>query len=117
MKRFDTVEEVAKEMNLPLEKVQGTFNEYMEIAKDPKKDPFGKKFFDNTDWTNNAGPYHISRMQPVLHYTMGGLEGNTKAEVVDKGGKPISGLFASGEIGKSSLLLTRELALIVHFAS
>ncbi|GAA5886825.1 hypothetical protein JCM16303_005719 [Sporobolomyces ruberrimus] len=98
MKRFDTVEEVAKEMNLPLEKVQGTFNEYMEIAKDPKKDPFGKKFFDNTDWTNNAGPYHISRMQPVLHYTMGGLEGNTKAEVVDKGGKPISGLFASGEI-------------------
>jgi len=43
MKRFDTVEQVAKEMNLPVEKVQGTFNNYMEIAKDPKKDPFGKK--------------------------------------------------------------------------
>jgi len=37
-------------------------------------------------------------MTPVLHYTMGGLEGNTKAEIVDKSGKPISGLFASGEV-------------------
>ncbi|GAA5828937.1 hypothetical protein JCM3766R1_003875 [Sporobolomyces carnicolor] len=98
MKRFDTVEQVAKEMNLPVEKVQGTFNKYMEIAKDPKKDPFGKKFFDNTDWTNNAGPFHVALMTPVLHYTMGGLEGNTHAEVVGKDGKPIQGLFASGEV-------------------
>jgi len=45
MKRFDTVEQVAKEMNLPVDKVQGTFNDYMEIVKDPKKDPFGKKLF------------------------------------------------------------------------
>ena len=43
MKRFDTIEEVAKEMNLPLEKLEDTLKNYMEIAKDPKKDPFGKK--------------------------------------------------------------------------
>ena len=36
---------------------------------------------------------------------MGGLEGNTKAEIVDKSGKPISGLFASGEVGTFSRLL------------
>jgi len=35
--------------------------------------------------------------------TMGGLEGNTKAEIVDKSGKPISGLFASGEVGELNL--------------
>ncbi|GAA6061068.1 hypothetical protein JCM10212_000111 [Sporobolomyces blumeae] len=98
MKRFETVEEVAKEMNLPVKKVQGTFNEYMEICKNPSKDPFGKKFFSNTNWKNDAGPFHVAVMTPVLHYTMGGLEGNTKAEVVDKQGKPIKGLFASGEI-------------------
>lgn len=34
---------------------------------------------------------------------MGGLEGNTKAEIVDKSGKPISGLFASGEVGELNL--------------
>ncbi|GAA5949272.1 hypothetical protein JCM3765_003355 [Sporobolomyces pararoseus] len=98
MKRFDTVEQVAKEMNLPLEKLQGTLKNYMEIAKDPKKDPFGKKFFDNTDWTDNAGPFHVAIITPVLHYTMGGLEGDTKAQVVGKDGKPIPGLFASGEV-------------------
>lgn len=98
MKRFDTIEEVAKEMNLPLEKLEDTLKNYMEIAKDPKKDPFGKKFFDNTDWTNKAGPFHVAVMTPVLHYTMGGLEGDTKAQVVGTDGKPISGLFASGEV-------------------
>lgn len=98
MKRFDTVEEVAKEMGLSKDKVQGTFNQYMEVCKDPKKDPFGKKFFSNTNWKNEAGPFHVAVMTPVLHYTMGGLEGNTKAEVINKSGKPINGLFASGEV-------------------
>jgi len=39
---------------------------------------------------------------------MGGLEGNTKAEVLDTSGKPINGLFASGEVG--------EFSVITHFS-
>jgi succinate dehydrogenase/fumarate reductase flavoprotein subunit len=37
-------------------------------------------------------------MTPVLHYTMGGLEIDTESRVLDKSGKPISGLFAAGEV-------------------
>ncbi|GAA5978153.1 hypothetical protein JCM21900_004312, partial [Sporobolomyces salmonicolor] len=98
MKRFNTVEEVAKEMGLPVSKVQGTLNNYMEICKDPKKDPFGKKFFSNTNWKNNAGPFHVALMTPVLHYTMGGLEIDPESHVIGTDKKPISGLFASGEL-------------------
>lgn len=43
MKRFETGEELAKEMGLPAKKIQDTFSNYVEITKDPKKDPFGKK--------------------------------------------------------------------------
>ncbi|GJN93451.1 hypothetical protein Rhopal_006507-T1 [Rhodotorula paludigena] len=67
MKRFDTVADVAKEMGLPLKKLQSTFNEYMAVCKDPKRDPFGKKFFHNTDWSDQAGPFHVALMTPVLH--------------------------------------------------
>jgi succinate dehydrogenase/fumarate reductase flavoprotein subunit len=37
-------------------------------------------------------------MTPVLHYTMGGLEIDAESRVLDKRGKPISGLFAAGEV-------------------
>ncbi|GAA5869019.1 hypothetical protein JCM1840_000444 [Sporobolomyces johnsonii] len=98
MKRFNTVEEVAKEMGLPASKVQGTLNNYMEICKDPKKDPYGKKFFSNTNWKNNAGPFHVALMTPVLHYTMGGLEIDPASHVIGTDKKPINGLYASGEL-------------------
>ncbi|TNY21108.1 FAD binding domain-containing protein [Rhodotorula diobovata] len=98
MKKFDTVEEVAKEMGLPVSKLQGTFDAYMEVCKDPKKDPFGKKFFSATNWGKNAGPFHVAIMSPVLHYTMGGLEIDPHSQVLNTDQKPIKGLFASGEI-------------------
>jgi succinate dehydrogenase/fumarate reductase flavoprotein subunit len=37
-------------------------------------------------------------MTPVLHYTMGGLEIDIESRVLDNSGKPISGLFAAGEV-------------------
>ena len=37
-------------------------------------------------------------MTPVLHYTMGGLEVDPESRVINKQGKPISGLFAAGEV-------------------
>lgn len=37
-------------------------------------------------------------MTPVLHYTMGGLEIDAESRVIDSNGKPIPGLFASGEV-------------------
>ncbi|GAA5896546.1 hypothetical protein JCM8208_004230 [Rhodotorula glutinis] len=98
MKKIDTVDDLAKEMGLPVSKIQGTFDDYMAICKDPKKDPFGKKFFSATNWGKNAGPFHVAIMSPVLHYTMGGLEIDPLSQVLDTEKKPIKGLFASGEI-------------------
>ncbi|KAK4055383.1 Osmotic growth protein [Microbotryomycetes sp. JL221] len=98
MKRFENGEELAKEMGLPAKKLADTFANYVEVTKDPKKDPFGKKFFSNTDWSLKSGPFHVALMTPVLHYTMGGIEIDPTGRVLDTARKPIPGLFASGEI-------------------
>lgn len=42
--------------------------------------------------------FHVALMTPVLHYTMGGLEIDPETRVIDANGKPIAGLFASGEV-------------------
>lgn len=92
-----TGKELAKEMNCSAEKLQSTFNEYNDIAAGKKKDPFGKKFFHN--WPINVDDdFHVALMEPVLHFTMGGVEINDQAQVLNSEGKPFEGLYACGEL-------------------
>jgi succinate dehydrogenase/fumarate reductase flavoprotein subunit len=42
--------------------------------------------------------FNVAIMTPGLHYTMGGLEIDPESRVIDTKGKPIPGLFASGEV-------------------
>ena len=44
------------------------------------------------------GPYYATPMVPAVHHTMGGIQINTNAQVLDKNGKVIPGLFAAGEV-------------------
>ena len=44
------------------------------------------------------GPYYAVKYRPHFHYTMGGVEINEKAQVLDKNGDIIPGLYAAGEV-------------------
>lgn len=46
----------------------------------------------------NKGKVYAIEVTPAVHHTMGGIKINTNAEVVNKDGKPIPGLFAAGEV-------------------
>ena len=117
MKKFESLGELAKDMKVEESTLKHTFDDYEEIGAGKKADPFKKKFHRNF---KNSGPYYVAHMTPVLHYTMGehkhsvcilvkllmisfdfsgGVEINDKAEVVNKEGKVIPGLYACGEIG------------------
>ncbi len=96
MRRFETEDDLAKEMGVDASVIKKTFSEYEEVGNGKRKDPFGKKFHRN--FQMHKGPYYVAHMTPVLHYTMGGVSINDKAEVLDKEGKVIDGLYASGEI-------------------
>lgn len=92
-----TGKELAKEIGCTPEHLQKTFTTYNAIADGKQKDPWGKKFFHNGPVDINDD-FHVSVMEPVLHFTMGGIEINDKAQVLNKEQKPFDGLYACGEL-------------------
>ena len=89
--------ELAKDIGCSEQSLQKTFSTYNDIADGKLKDPFGKKFFHNLPF-NIDDTFHVAVMEPVLHFTMGGIEINDKAEVLNSEGKPFESLYACGEL-------------------
>ncbi|KAF8437457.1 FAD binding domain-containing protein [Terfezia claveryi] len=92
-----TGQQLAKEIGCTPEKLQSAFQNYNDIAAGKIKDPYGKKFFHNTPFDINDD-FHVALMEPVLHFTMGGIEINDKSEVLNSEGTPFEGLYACGEV-------------------
>ncbi|KAK1255167.1 hypothetical protein MKX08_009162 [Trichoderma sp. CBMAI-0020] len=92
-----TGQQLAKEIGCTPEHLQKTFQTYNAIAEGKQKDPWGKKFFHNLPLDINDD-FHVSLMEPVLHFTMGGVEINDRAQVLNQEQKPFDGLFACGEL-------------------
>ncbi|KAI8373211.1 FAD binding domain-containing protein [Radiomyces spectabilis] len=97
MKRFENGEALAKEIGCSPEKLKQTFETYNRIAAGKEKDPWGKRFFHNVP-INMNDYFYVALMQPVLHYTMGGVEITPDSEIKSSNGTPVPGLFAAGEM-------------------
>lgn len=103
MKRYETYQDVAKDMKISADHLAKTLDDYQKIAASNGKipDPFGKKFHKNFEKIRE-GPFYVAIVVPVLHYTMGGVEINDQAQIMLKGPdaseKVVPGLFAAGEI-------------------
>lgn len=80
---------------MPPENLKATveeFNKMVEAKNDPK---FGRKLFDRKI---EKAPFYATPRAPSIHHTMGGLYINPKAQVLDKKGNVIKGLYAAGEV-------------------
>ncbi len=89
--------DLAKDIGCSEDALQKTFTDYNAIADGKQKDPFGKKFFHNLPFDIND-TFHVAIMEPVLHFTMGGIEIDDKAQVLNSEGAPFEGLYACGEL-------------------
>ncbi|KAJ5765737.1 hypothetical protein N7520_005296 [Penicillium odoratum] len=89
--------ELAKEIGCGEAALKKTFDEYNLIADGKKKDPWNKKFFHNMPFSVDD-EFHVALMEPVLHFTMGGIEINEHAQVLNSEEKPFEGLYACGEL-------------------
>ncbi len=92
-----TGKELAKEIGCTPQHLQQTFKTYNAIAEGKEKDPWGKKFFHNLP-LDIDDDFHVSLMEPVVHFTMGGVEINANAQVLNHEKEPFDGLFACGEL-------------------
>jgi succinate dehydrogenase/fumarate reductase flavoprotein subunit len=122
MKFYETGEDLAKDMGVPIETLAETHEAHYQAAKKTEKDPdggpftaypsgkswdeasgktgSGKKFFHNIipGSAVKAEPFYVAIITPVIHYCMGGLEVDVNSNVLGEGSKAIPGLYAAGEI-------------------
>ncbi len=91
----ETLEELAKKMNVPFANLKATLDAYHGFYDKKKDEAFGRP--DMLLRLDHA-PYYAVFVTPGIHHTMGGLVINTKAEVQAPGKKTIPGLFAAGEV-------------------
>ncbi|CAM4321988.1 NADH-dependent flavin oxidoreductase [Vibrio neonatus] len=93
--KADTLSELADKINVPRENFIKTiekYNSYVEQGHDIEfnKGALGLKV--------EKGPFYATPRKPSVHHTMGGLEIDTKARVINSEGAVIPGLYAAGEI-------------------
>lgn len=91
----DTLEEVAEMAGVDVANLMATvekFNAYVDAQEDPE---FGRYNFAGKI---EEAPFVIAPMAPALHHSMGGVQINTEAQVIDTEGNIIPGLYAAGEV-------------------
>ncbi len=91
----DTLAELAENMGVPADAFEQTVASFNEAVEKGEPDEFGR-----TTWENKieTAPFYASSFTPAVHHTMGGLEINVNAEVINKDGNVIPGLYAAGEV-------------------
>jgi flavocytochrome c len=90
----NTIEELAGKINVPAANLQAAFDEF-NAGVDAGSDKWGR-----TLWRIKIDkpPFYAGARIPTVHHTMGGVEINALAQVLDKSGKVIPGIYAAGEV-------------------
>ncbi len=97
VKQFNTVEELAAAYNVPpaaLKETIDNYNKHVARGKDGEFD----RYMNKQAKPMTTAPFYAMRLLPKIHYCMGGININTKAQATDVAGdKVIPGLYAAGE--------------------
>lgn len=95
----NTIEELAQKTGMDPKKLKASIETYNDVVTGKiKEDNLGFKKFTQDDKPMTEGPFYATPMVPAVHHTMGGIQINSAAQVLDKAGHVIPGLFAAGEV-------------------
>lgn len=97
IRTHDTLLDLARFYDIPLESLQKTIETYDRNVKDGIDPEFGKTI---EPWMSplDTLPFYSMRITPKTHYTLGGLTTDSQTHVLDQQGQIIKGLFAAGEV-------------------
>jgi flavocytochrome c len=97
IKAFDAVTAIAATYGTPPEVLLKTVDDYNDAIARGAADSFGKPLSRTTPKIARP-PFYAIRLSPKVHYTLGGIAINTRAQVLDLDGRPIARLLAAGEV-------------------
>ena len=90
----ETLEDVAKVLNLPEGALTAAAEEY-DQAVESGTDQFGRTL---TMKIGSSGPYYAVQMWLRYYATLGGLHVNDQMAVLDASQEPVEGLYGAGEV-------------------
>ena len=93
--KADTLDELAEKIGVDADTLKATVEAY-NAGMTSGKDEFGKA--TSEDSTILQAPFYASLRTPTVHYTMGGIQIDTGAHVLNADGNTIPGLYAAGEV-------------------
>lgn len=89
--------ELARVISIDAVALEYTIDEYNKAVL-TKHDSEFERNPASMERTISKAPFYAIEVEPAIHHTMGGLKINSKAQVLNKKGKAIPGLFAAGEV-------------------
>ena len=97
VKKFDHLKDLSSGYEIPFDPLKETIEKYNRSIKENFDEEFQKPISQDAQ-PMTSSPYYGIRLWPKVHHTMGGIQINTRAQVMDLNQKPIKGLFAAGEV-------------------
>jgi len=97
VKTFFNIKAIAENYRMPVDALTDTIRAFNRFIVRGKGDLLGKPMLSKARPIEHP-PYYGIRLWPKVHYTMGGILINTKAQVMDLNRQPIAGFYAAGEI-------------------
>lgn len=92
---FPTIEALAKHFGMPVDALVKTVKDWNAAVKAGEDKTFGRPLALAIQL--DKAPFYACRVWPKVHYCMGGVAINTKAQVLTAMGQVIPGLYAAGE--------------------
>lgn len=97
VRRFASIGELASAYGPPADTLEATIVRYNRAVELRADEDFGKPIVADAAPIATP-PFHAMRLWPKVHHVSGGIGIDENARVVDLDGRPISGLFAAGEV-------------------
>ena len=95
---FPTLKAVAEHFDIPFKALEKQVAQWNQFIADGVDSQFGKPMQLAKGKTMQA-PYTVIRLWPKVHYCMGGVQIDNKAQVISaETGQPIPALYAAGEV-------------------
>lgn len=91
----DTPEALAAKLGIDPDGLKETLKEWAVVYKTKKDEKFGRK--DSIFSAIDRAPFYGQKTSPANQVTFGGLTRDVEGRVLDVDGKPIEGLYVSGE--------------------
>lgn len=93
--KADTLEDLAAQIGVNAENLVSAVEDFNAHVESGEADAFGRTLYQ---YKMDTPPYYAGARKPTVHHTMGGIEINTEAQVLDSSGNIIPGLYAAGEV-------------------